>query len=264
MCRSRTNTKSRGLVIISSSGEQVQLRYLQDANLSGFLIIAVLAGLDLSLEVTEPVGKKLFIQLVVVSLLTRDHQLFFLTRYLKRFANKLNTRLFFMCYPSLSHKRPPLPPVSSDSYDYGLVHSELGCHGVVLPVFPCVPYLSGPPSEPGELVTPLWTMHTETHADSKEQEGQRQKKKQNQWVICVVELQQLLTVIKSHTSLFSFSRAISCCRLASSSWLMVSLIVSFSLSEASRWAFNWQFSWLSLDTFRLDSSRSDLSALISV
>lgn len=45
---------------------------------------------------------------------------------------------------------------------------------------------------------------------------------------------------------------------------MVSLSVSFSLSEASWWEFNSRFSWLSLDTFRLDSSRSDLSALTSV
>lgn len=81
------------------------VRYLQDANLSGFLITAVFAGLDLALEVTEPVGEKLFIQLVVVSLLTRDHQLFLLAGYLRRFANtnqnvRLNVCLFLMRYPS--------------------------------------------------------------------------------------------------------------------------------------------------------------------
>lgn len=89
------------------------------------------------------------------------------------------------CYTG---KYPPLPPVSSDSYDFGPVHSEHGCHGAVRPVFPCVPYLSAPPSEPGELVTPLSRTQTETHAVSKEQEEQRQKKKLNQWLICVLEL----------------------------------------------------------------------------
>lgn len=178
------------------------VRYLQDANLPGFLIIAVFAGLELSLKVAEPVGEKLFIQLVVVSLLTRDHQLFLLTGYLMRFANKKqNARLSLSVLNALSfmnshhaaralikiigatfymgtqNKYPPLPPVSSDSYDFGPAHSEHGCHGVVLPVFPCVPSLSAPPFEPGELVTPLSRTQTETHADSKEQEEQRQKKK---------------------------------------------------------------------------------------
>lgn len=94
-------------------------------------------------------------------------------------------------YTGTQNKDPPRPPVSSDSYDFGPVHSERGCHDVVLPVFPCVPSLSAPPSEPGELVTPLLRSQTETHADSKEQEEQGQKKKQNkkqkpQRVICVL------------------------------------------------------------------------------
>lgn len=102
MCRNRTNTKSHGVVMVSSPGEQVLVRYLQDANLPGFLIIAVFAALDLSLEVAEPVGEKLFIQLVVVSLLTRDHQLFLQTGYLMGFVNRnrnvrLNLCLLLMC-----------------------------------------------------------------------------------------------------------------------------------------------------------------------
>lgn len=95
-------------------------------------------------------------------------------------------------YTGTHNKYPPLPPVSSDSYDFGPVHSEHGCHGVVLPVFPCVTSLSAPPCEPGELLTPLSRTQTETHADSKEQEEQKQKKKPNQWVICVLELSFLL------------------------------------------------------------------------
>lgn len=67
-----------------SPGEQVLVVYLQDANLPGFLVIAVFAGLDLPLEVAESVGEKLFIQLVVVSLLTHDHQLLLLTGHLLR------------------------------------------------------------------------------------------------------------------------------------------------------------------------------------
>lgn len=73
--------------MVSSPGAQVLERYLQEANLPGFLVVAVFAGLDLSFEVAEPVGEKLFIQLVVVSLLTSDHQLFLLTGYLMGFAN---------------------------------------------------------------------------------------------------------------------------------------------------------------------------------
>ncbi len=44
--------------------------YLQDANLPGFLIVAAFVGLHLSLKVAQSVDEKLFIQLVVVSLLT--------------------------------------------------------------------------------------------------------------------------------------------------------------------------------------------------
>lgn len=85
--------------MVSSPGEQVLVRYLQDAILPGFLIIAVFAGLNLSLEVPEPVGEKLFVQLVVVSLLTRDHQLFLLTGYLMRFSNtNRNVRRMFVCF----------------------------------------------------------------------------------------------------------------------------------------------------------------------
>lgn len=94
--------------MVSSPGEQVLVRYLQDANLPGFLIIAVFAGLDLSLEVAEPVGEKLFIQLVVVSLLTRDYQLFLLTGYLMRIARtnrnvRLNITVFNVLYFMNSH-----------------------------------------------------------------------------------------------------------------------------------------------------------------
>lgn len=78
-------------VMLWSPGEQVV--YLQDANLPGFLVIAVFAGLDLSLEVAESVGEKLSIQLVVVSLLTRDHQLLLLTGDLLRFANRHKCQL---------------------------------------------------------------------------------------------------------------------------------------------------------------------------
>lgn len=49
--------------------------YLQDANLTGFLIVVVFAGLHLSLKVAQPVGEKLFIQLVVVSLLAYEQEL---------------------------------------------------------------------------------------------------------------------------------------------------------------------------------------------
>lgn len=49
--------------------------YLQDANLPGLLIVAVFAGLHLSLKVAQPVGEKLFIQLVVVSLLAYEQEL---------------------------------------------------------------------------------------------------------------------------------------------------------------------------------------------
>lgn len=152
-----------------------QTFYLQDANLPGFLVVAVLAGLDLSLQVAQPVGEQLFVQLVVVPLLTRDHQLFLLTGDLKRETGSV--RLRFSTRSSSS--RPPLPPVSSDSHDAGPVRSEHGCHGAVLPVCPCVPSLAAPPSEPGELAGPLSRTRTETHADSREQEEQRQKKKQN-------------------------------------------------------------------------------------
>lgn len=58
--------------------------YLQDANLSGFLIVAVFAGLQLSLQVAQSVGEQLFIQLVVVSLLTCKKQLLLLPWYLVR------------------------------------------------------------------------------------------------------------------------------------------------------------------------------------
>lgn len=100
--------------MVSSPGEQVLVRYLQDANLPGFLIIVVFAGLELSLEVAEPVGEKFFIQLVVVSLLTRDHQLFLLTGYLMRFANKnRKARLSFqvlnvLFFINSHHKAPAL------------------------------------------------------------------------------------------------------------------------------------------------------------
>lgn len=50
-------------------GEKMHISNLQDANLPGFLIVVVLAGLHLSLKVAQSVGKKLFVQLVVVSLL---------------------------------------------------------------------------------------------------------------------------------------------------------------------------------------------------
>lgn len=60
-------------------GEQMHVRYLQDTNLSGFLIIAVFAGLYLSLKVAQSVGEKLFIQLVVVSLLTCKQKLLLLS-----------------------------------------------------------------------------------------------------------------------------------------------------------------------------------------
>lgn len=53
----------------------MQISYLQDANLPGFLIVAVFARLQLSLEVAQSVGEKLFIQLVVVSLLTNKQKL---------------------------------------------------------------------------------------------------------------------------------------------------------------------------------------------
>lgn len=53
--------------------------YLQDANLPGFLIKAVFAGLDFSLKVAQSVGEKLFVQLVVVSLLTCKQKLFLLS-----------------------------------------------------------------------------------------------------------------------------------------------------------------------------------------
>lgn len=65
--------------------------YLQDANLPGFLIKAVFAGLYLSLEVAQSVGEQLFIQLVVVSLLTCKQELLLLPRHLIRFIIILET-----------------------------------------------------------------------------------------------------------------------------------------------------------------------------
>lgn len=53
--------------------------YLQDANFPGFLIVAVFVGLYLSLKVAQSVGQKLFIQLVVVSLLTYKQELLLLS-----------------------------------------------------------------------------------------------------------------------------------------------------------------------------------------
>ncbi len=53
--------------------------HLQDANLPRFLIKAVFAGLYLSLKVAQSVGEKLFIQLVVVSLLTGKQKLLLLS-----------------------------------------------------------------------------------------------------------------------------------------------------------------------------------------
>lgn len=53
----------------------MHISYLQDANLPNFLIDAVFAGLQLSLEVAQSVGEELFIQLMVVSLLTYKQQL---------------------------------------------------------------------------------------------------------------------------------------------------------------------------------------------
>lgn len=167
--------------MVWSPGQQVLLLYLQDANLPGFLIIAVFAGLDLSLEVAESVSEKLFIQLVVVSLLTHDQQLLLLAGDLVRSANAdRNVRFSWRkpSYPSSGqnvhskNKHPLLPPVSSDSHDFGPAPSEHRCHGVGPPVFPCVPCLSAPPSEPGELAPPPSRTRTETRAESKEQEEQ--------------------------------------------------------------------------------------------
>lgn len=53
--------------------------YLQDANLPSFLVVAVFAGLNLSLKVAQSVGEKLLIQLVVVSLLTYKQKLLLLS-----------------------------------------------------------------------------------------------------------------------------------------------------------------------------------------
>lgn len=118
--------------MVWSPGEQVLVLYLQDANLPGFLIIAVFAGLDLSLEVAESVSEKLFIQLVVVSLLTHDQQLILLTGDLLRLANADRNVRFSWCKPSYpssgqnvhsTNKHPLLPPVSSDSRDFGPAQS---------------------------------------------------------------------------------------------------------------------------------------------
>lgn len=83
--------------MVWSPGEQLLVLYLQDSNLPGFLIIAVFAGLDLSLEVAESVSEKLFIQLVVVSLLTHDQQLLLLTGDLVRLANADRNVRFSWC-----------------------------------------------------------------------------------------------------------------------------------------------------------------------
>lgn len=66
------------------------------------------------------------------------------------------------------------------------------------------------------------------------------------------------------TSLLSFSKALSCCRLVSSSWLTFCLSVSLSFSISSRRTLSSRFSWLSLEIFLLASSSSDLNPLTSV
>lgn len=62
----------------NTQGEQMYVSHLQDANLTGFLIMAVFVGLYLSLKVAQSVGEELFIQLVVVSLLTCKQELLLL------------------------------------------------------------------------------------------------------------------------------------------------------------------------------------------
>jgi len=64
---------------------QLHISDLEDASLPGFLILAVFDGLHLSLKVAQPVDQKLFIQLVVVSLLAYKQKLLILSRYLDRF-----------------------------------------------------------------------------------------------------------------------------------------------------------------------------------
>lgn len=66
-------------------GDQMHISYLEDANLPGFFIIAVFAGLQLSLKVAYSVAEKLFVQLVVVSFLTCDEELFLVPCHLVKF-----------------------------------------------------------------------------------------------------------------------------------------------------------------------------------
>lgn len=53
--------------------------HLQDTNLPGFLIMAVFAGLYLSLKMAQSVSEELLIQLVVVSLLNCKQKLLLLS-----------------------------------------------------------------------------------------------------------------------------------------------------------------------------------------
>lgn len=71
--------------------KQMHISYLQDANLPGFLIVAVFAGLYLSLKVAQSVGEKIFIQLVIVSLLTHKQELLLLPCHLVRAKEILET-----------------------------------------------------------------------------------------------------------------------------------------------------------------------------
>ena len=172
-----------------------------------------------------------------------------------------------------------LPPVSSDSCGFYPVHSERRFRDVAPPAFPCVPSLSSPPAEPWEPVLPLLRTWSESHSDR----GDRGKRRKRRWFFnyiifcCESSWEQLETLscrgfhlfVKVGkgflllTSLLSFSRALSCCRLVSSSWLMACLSISFSFSVSSRRWPQSRCSWLSLEAFRLVSSSSDLSPLTS-
>ena len=57
----------------------MHISYFHDSILPDFLILGVFAGLHLSLEVAQSVAQKLFIQLVVVSLLTCEKKLLLLS-----------------------------------------------------------------------------------------------------------------------------------------------------------------------------------------
>ena len=67
--------------------------YLQDTNLPGFLIMAVFAGLYLSLKMAQSVSEELLIQLVVVSLLNCKQKLLLLSWHLVKRIIILETEM---------------------------------------------------------------------------------------------------------------------------------------------------------------------------